>query len=123
MIDLYIRWVDAKQAEKEAQEARRDAEDNLIEALEIDRNKKGTENFFDERFKVSVTKRIITKVTDKGLPEFIKNNDIPENVFRWKAELNQKEWSKLDDEKKELLSDFVTTSVGRPSFIIEEKEQ
>ena len=43
-------------------------------------------------------------------------------LFRWKPELNMKEWKAAAPEITSALSGAITTTAGRPSFAIETKE-
>lgn len=123
---LAVEWYNAKAAEKEAQERRREAEDALIEELNIDPNQEGTDSIdLDGGAKLKVTRRLSRKVDAEAAQELAAEHGLEahiEQLFRWKPELNKKAWDSASAEITGALAPAVTTTAGRPSFTIETKE-
>jgi len=67
------------------------------------------------------------KVDAKMLQEIPDENDIGNgiisNLFRWKPELNVRNWDAAHDELKKLFGPCITTKPSTPSFKIELKEK
>lgn len=78
------KWIEAKAAEKLLTEIRREIEDSIIE------------NHPEETgFKVTITERINRKVNSDLLQEIAAENGLTDHLsslFRWKAEINSKDW-------------------------------
>jgi hypothetical protein len=125
MEHLIQRWLDAKETERQAVEARRQAEDAMVEALRIDPTVEGTINRETERFKIKVEPRIDRKVDAGKLIDLAAENDLNahlETLFRWGADLNIAAWRNTDPLIKQALSGAITVRAGRPSFKITPKE-
>jgi hypothetical protein len=119
------RWLDAKETERAAVEARRQAEDAMVEALRIDPTVEGTINRETEGFKIKVEPRIDRKVDAGKLIDLAAENDLNahlETLFRWGADLNIAAWRNTDPLIKQALSGAITVRAGRPSFKITPKE-
>jgi len=119
---LLTQWVDVKAQERETAAWRRDIEDQLIQRLRLnDMDKNVTKEV--EGFKVVASCRIDKKVDVQSVQEIAAEHGLQhelDNLFRWKAELNQRAWSKSDPEIIEKLQPAITIKNGRPSFKIEE---
>jgi hypothetical protein len=125
MEHLIQRWLDAKETERAAVEARRQAEDAMVEALRIDPTVEGTINRETEGFKIKVEPRIDRKVDAGKLIDLAAENDLNahlETLFRWGADLNIAAWRNTDPLIKQALSGAITVRAGRPSFKITPKE-
>ena len=63
------------------------------------------------------------KIDGNALTLMYKENRIPQleidRLFRWKPELNLKEWKTASDEVKAVISSAITTQPGRPTFHID----
>ena len=118
-------WVAAKKAETEAVEWRRNIEDTLLKAIGLAPEFEGTENLEIDGHKVKVVGRMIRKVDAERLQEIAAEHGLSQHLsalFRWKPEINSAIWKATDSCITQPLLGAVTTSPGRPSFLIT-KEQ
>ena len=115
-------WLDAKQAEREAVERRRDAEDKLLSLIGIAENMDGTENVeTDSGFKLKIVGRMNRKVDGDRVQEIASEEGLTEHLsglFRWKPEINMSAWKKADEKITTPLLGGITTTPGRASFTI-----
>jgi hypothetical protein len=119
--DLSIKWLAAKEAEREAVELRRKIEDQMLEALRVPESLDGTQNFEADGFKVKIVGRLNRKIDSEKLQELAIEHGVYEhlqNLFRWKPEINAKAWSASDASITTPLLGAITTTPGRPSFTI-----
>lgn len=119
-------WLDAKEAESVAVERRRQLEDELARLLAVNPASEGQETTDLGDYKVKVTCRMTRKVDADLLQDLALNAGLSDHLpdlFRWKPELNMKEWKSASPEITSALSGAITTTAGRPSFSIETKEK
>lgn len=119
--DLSTKWLEAKEAEREAVELRRKIEDQMLEALRVPESLDGTQNFEADGFKVKIVGRLNRKIDSEKLQELAIEHGVYEhlqNLFRWKPEINAKAWSAADPSITTPLLGAITTAPGRPSFTI-----
>lgn len=124
---LYDQWLAAKEAERQAVDARRKIEDELIESLQVDDAKDGSKTYKPEGYKVKVTTRLSRRVDADALIDLASQAGIGQEhlqaLFRWKPEINLKEWQNAAPEITGPLAGAITTKPGRPSFSIEKVEK
>jgi hypothetical protein len=124
---LYDQWLQAKEAERQAVEARRVIEDELVKSFQIDDTKDGSKTYKPDGYKVKVTTRLSRRVDADALIDLAAqagiDNDHLQALFRWKPELNLKEWQSAAPEITGPLAPAITTKPGRPSFSIERVEK
>jgi len=124
---LYEKWLQAKEAERQAVEARRVIEDKLVSEFGVDDTKDGSKTYKPEGYKVKVTTRLSRRVDSDALIDLAAqagiDNDHLQALFRWKPELNLKEWQNASPEITGPLAPAITTKPGRPSFSIERVEK
>ncbi len=124
---LYERWLNAKEAERQAVEARRRIEDELIASFDVDDTQDGSKTYKPEGYKVKVTTRLNRRVDADRLMELAADAGIDNThlqaLFRWKPEINLREWQNAAKEITGPLAQAVTTKPGRPSFSIERVEK
>lgn len=119
-------WLDAKEAESVAVERRRQLEDELARLLAVNPASEGQETTDLGDYKIKVTCRMTRKVDADLLEDLALNAGLSDHLpdlFRWKPELNMKEWKSASPEITSALSGAITTTAGRPSFSIETKEK
>lgn len=113
-------WMAAKAAEKEAVDRRRSAEDRLIIMLGVGMTD-GTETRQAGGYEVKITQRMTRSVdadllqslaADAGLSDHLSD------LFRWKPELNKKQWDHSAENIRAALAPAITEKPGRPSFSI-----
>lgn len=118
---IYQRWLDAKKAEKDAIDLRRDIEDELVMELDISKTLDGTQNIETDGFKVKVVGRLDRKVNSDKLQDLAAEHGLTQHLsslFRWKPEVNVSAWKSADQSITAVLQDAITTHNGRPSFTI-----
>ena len=126
-MSLYDKWLEAKETERQAVEARRAIEDELIQLFQVDDTKDGSKTYKPEGYKVKVTTRLNRKVDVDVLIDLASQAGIGQEhlqaLFRWKPEINLREWQNASPEITGPLAPAITTKPGRPSFSIERVEK
>jgi hypothetical protein len=120
-MNLYQKWIDAKEAEKAAIDLRRSLEDELVMDLDISKTLDGTQNIEADGYKVKVVGRLDRKVNSDKLQDLAAEHGLTQHLsslFRWKPEVNATAWKSADPLITAPLQDAITTSNGRPSFTI-----
>ena len=121
----YQQWLDAKEAERQAAEARRQIEDELIAELGIAETDEGSRTVKADGYKVKVTCRMNRIIDADALQEIAAECGLTQHLgdlFRWKPDINAKAWKEADQSITEPLLAAITTKPGRPSFSIELSE-
>jgi hypothetical protein len=115
-------WLQAKEAERMAVEARRAVEDELVRAFSIDEQMEGTFNAKTlTGHQIKITGRLSRKVDADKVQELAAEHGITEHLsslFRWKPEINLTAWKATSPGITVLLADAITVSASRPSFSI-----
>lgn len=122
---LHLRWLEAKEAEREAAERRRLIEDELIRQMDIKESDEGVKSIEVDGYTIKATSRLTRKIDSDLLQEIAAENDLTDHLgslFRWKPELSMKQWKAADPAITQPLSHAITTTPGRPSFSITKKE-
>lgn len=123
--ELAAQWEEHKLAEEAAVKARREIEDEIVELIELDPAKEGTLNIEAGSYQIKLVSRLNRKVNSELLQEIAAEHNLDNQLtqlFRWKAEIDQKAWKMADESVTSKLGQAVTTTAGRPSFSIT-KEQ
>jgi hypothetical protein len=115
-------WLEAKEEERMAVEARRAVEDQLISGLNIVEQMEGTFNSKTlTGHQIKITGRLNRKVDADKVQELAAEHGLSEHLsslFRWKPEINLTAWKATAPEITVLLADAITVSASRPSFSI-----
>jgi hypothetical protein len=122
---LIHRWLEAKDTERRAVEARRQAEDAMVAAFGIDPTVEGTINRETDGYKLKIEPRLDRKVNAGKLIDLAAEQDLNahlETLFRWSPDLNMTAWEAADPLIRQALSGAITVRAGRPSFKITPKE-
>jgi hypothetical protein len=125
MITLCEQWLEAKAAEAAAIATRRKVEDDLCAALNHRPNAEGTVNHEAGPYRVKIVTRFNQKVDSDLLQEIAAEHGLDEhlpNLFRWKPEIIAAKWKAAHHNITDKLARAVTTTPGRPSFSIEQKD-
>jgi hypothetical protein len=120
--DMVDAWREAKEDEREAQERRREIEDEITVMLAIKSDLDGTVT----HGALKITGRIDRKVDAERLQELATANGLSEHLrslFRWKPEINQAAWKAADESITRPLLGAVTSKPGRPSFAFVPKKE
>lgn len=123
-MSLYAEWLNAKNEERLATERRRELEDKLMAELHLPEVFEGSKTLNPDGYKVRVTYRMNRRIDADLLQEVAAENGLSEHLgqlFRWKPEINKKEWDAAAPEIVKTLEAAITVTPGRPSFAIEEK--
>ena len=111
-------WLELKEAEKHATEARRDIEDKLLSMLGIPETLEGTENFeLESGYKVKIVGRMTRKVDADKLQELAIEHGLTEHIsslFRWSADINTAVWKASSESITAPLLDAITTKAVSP---------
>jgi len=115
-------WLEAKEKERMAVEARRIYEDRMLSLIGIAQNLDGTENACTEQgYAIKVVGRLNRKVDSDKLQELAIEAGLQDHLsslFRWKPEINAAVWKAADESITNPLLGAITTTPGRPSFSI-----
>lgn len=126
MFQLSEAWLQAKEAERMAIEARRAVEDEFIRIFGIPEQMEGTYNAKTlTGHAIKVVSRLTRKVDADKVQELAAEHGLTHhlgNLFRWKPELNLTAWKATSPEITVLLADAVTVTASRPSFSITTEE-
>jgi hypothetical protein len=123
--DLLQRWMEFKRIENEAAENRRKIEDRMSLNIGLEEQNEGSKTHKVDGFVVKVSQRLNRKVDEVALHEIVAANGLEDHLnrlFRFKAEINKKEWDSTDESITGPLSDAITMKAGRPSYSILREE-
>lgn len=115
-------WKDAKRKEEDAIAQRRAIENDLIDSLELPDNFEGTDSLMFDDVKVKVTGRITRKIDSDMLQAIAIEHGTADHLsrlFRWKPEINIKEWKAADERITAPLTKAITAKPARPSINVE----
>jgi hypothetical protein len=124
-VSLYQQWLDAKQMEAHAIQARRAVEDQLVKQFNVPDDLDGTTTEIDGNYKIKIDGRINRKINGDKLQELAIEHGLTEHLsslFRWKPEIAMTAWKAADKTITTPLLDAITATPGRPSFTITLKE-
>ena len=123
---LVLDWIETKETERKAAETRRMIEDRMLSLIGVPETLEGTETASTEAgFTIKVVGRMNRKVDTDLLQELANENGLTEHLsslFRWKPDVNLSAWKSTDSSSTNKLSPAITTTPGRPSFTIIEKD-
>lgn len=123
LINLSEQWLEAKEAEREAVERRRQLEDQMRKAMKLEESEEGTVSTLVGRYKVKANCRVNRKIDPEKFLMLANDAQIDISKFtRWKCELVMSEWRKVDEAVQHELSQAITTEPGRPTFSIDVTE-
>jgi hypothetical protein len=122
---LSLDWIRAKTDEAQAISRRRTIEDEMVQAMRIKADQEGTVKQDIGPWKVSIVTRFNRKVDADLAQEIAAEHGFADHLgtlFRWKPEINAAAWKAADKTITDILVRAVTTTPGRPSFSIEQKD-
>ena len=115
-------WILAKDAERQATEARRQVEDEMAKIFGITEQMEGTMNAKTTTgHNIKIVGRVSRKVDADKVQELAAEHGLTDHLsslFRWKPEVNMTAWRATAPEITVLLADAVTVTASRPSFSI-----
>jgi len=118
---LVARWYSAKAAEREVAAKRREIEDE-ISTIMLAREDMTSINEKVGQYKLKISVRMNRKIDADKLQELAKEHGLAEHLsslFRWKPEINSKQWEAADDSITRPLLGAITTKPGRASYAVE----
>ncbi len=124
--ELARMWLEQKEAEKVAVDARRKIEDRMKSLIGIAENLEGTETAMPDGFIIKAVGRIDRKVDSDMLQDLAAEYGLLDHLsslFRWKPEINMTAWKAADEAITRPLAAAITAKPGRPSFSISINEE
>lgn len=119
---LAAAWLELKEQERAATEARREIEDKMAALLNIQADLEGTKSAqTPDGYKIKVTCRIDRKVDAELAQEIAVEHGLSahlSSLFRWRPEINMALWKAADENITRPLLAAITSKPGRPSFSI-----
>ena len=111
---MFKEYLEIKKQIDELQKKKLDLEIALYKQFQekLDEKEEGTISIVDNNYKLSVTKKL--KITV--------DNDMADAIgfgFKKKYTFDKKAYKELDDEKKKLVDECLTTAPAKPSFKVE----
>lgn len=125
LTELAQEWLRYKKEEADAVSARRAIEDEMARLLRVNQAEEGLTTFNEDNLSIKVNCRMTRKVDGDLLQDIAIENGLTDHLyklFRWKPDLNLREWKAAAPEVTGALAAAITTTAGRPSFSIEVKE-
>lgn len=119
ILRLSSEWLFLKNQERDAVNARRQVEDELIQLVKTTPDGSATTTLGN--LNVKVTGRMNRRVDGDLLQDLAAEHGLTDHLgtlFRWKPDINLAAWKAADPSITEPLLDAITTSEGRPSFNI-----
>lgn len=132
-------WIAAKEAERIAQETRRQLEDEMAREFGFTMVDEGTQNFESVdpsgakgahgkpiTYKVKIVGRMNRKVNGDELQDLAREAGLEQfltTLFKWEPDLRLAAWKATDKSITDKLAGAITTTPGRPSFSVEVIEQ
>lgn len=124
--DLSAAWMEAKKAEENAVDARRAIEDQISKALALKEGDEGSLTRRIDGFIIKTTCRLNHKIDGEMLQELAQDagigTDVLSGLFRWKPEMNAKEWRAASPTITGALAGAITTTAGRTSYSITKED-
>ena len=119
--ELYEKWVTAKYLETQAIAERREVEDELTKYFALNEMHEGSETKKLDGYVIKITQRLSNKIDAEGLQTIAAQEGLTDHLsllFRWKPEVNKKEWDLAHKSITTPLSDAITQKAGRASYTI-----
>ena len=120
LAELMQFWQEAKQSEKAWQDRRRLIEDEIADQLELT-EMEGVQTVKAGDYVMKVTQRTNRSVNADVLQELAIEAGLEAHLrelFRWKPELNLRQWNNADESIRKALEGAITSKPGRPSFAL-----
>lgn len=123
---LALLWQQKKEAEKRIVDERRQIEDKLTEMLGLSEQSEGSKTIEIGSVKMTIIGRVSKHIDADLLQDIAAEHGLTNqlsSLFRWKPEINMKEWRNANEQITRTLSGAITTKPGRPSYSVTFKEQ
>ena len=115
-------WQECKTREKAASNRRKQIETDIVQIMGVDHNKPGTATEALQDVDIKAVSKINSSV-DTEVLMFIASTSselaaYAEKLFRFKFEVNAKEWADAPQHIQEVFEDAITTKPARPQISI-----
>ena len=120
---LAVMWQKRKDVEAEAQRERREIEDRIVAILNNPQETSGVKKVAKS---LKVTYNLRETIDANKLQEVAEAAGLRDElgmVFRWKPEINKREWKAADKSIINVFSKAITRKPGRPTFQSVEKDK
>ena len=120
-MSLYQRWLEAKKMETLAIAERRDLEDQMAAQFALPKDLDGTIKIEESGYTIRMEGRINKKIDADKLQVLAAEAGLSEHLsslFRWKPEINAKNWNAAAEVVTKPLLGAITSTAGRPTFTI-----
>ena len=120
---LAVMWQKRKDVEAEAQRERREIEDRIVAILNNPPETSGVKKVAKS---LKVTYNLRETIDANKLQEVAEAAGLKDElgmVFRWKPEINKREWKAADQSIINVFSKAITRKPGRPTFQAVEKDK
>lgn len=119
--ELVKKLYEAKQAELAAKEVRVALEAELERAVGVPPDWEGCMTKSAGAYKVKLDRRMNVKIDGDRLRDIAKTNNLTcvmESCFRWKPELNRRQWKQTDNKIKRIFAPALEMTPGKASFTV-----
>lgn len=123
---LAAEWYAAKEAEAAAMAHRRECEEKMLSLIGIGDDHEGTTNAEGGLYKIKVASRMSYSVDSDKVQELAAEAGVEamlSELFRWKPELNKKQWERCAENIRSALAPAITVKPSRASFSIIKSEE
>ena len=119
--ELVRKLYEAKQAELAAKEIRVALEAELERAVGVPTDWEGCMTKSAGAYRVKLDRRMNVKIDGERLRDIAQTHNltgIMETCFRWKPELNKREWKQAGNEIRQIFAPAISVSPGKASFTV-----
>ncbi len=119
--ELVATLYEAKQTELAAKEIRVALEADLAKAIGVPDDWEGCMTKQAGAYKVKLDRRMNVKIDGNRLRDIAEANNmtgVMETCFRWKPELNKREWKQTGSEVKKIFAPAMEVTPGKASFTV-----
>ena len=120
---IITKLFEAIEAERRAKNKRVELEAQLARAIEMPETWEGSMTNHVGDFKIKVSRKMNVKIDSDAVKGLMMESPQLEifgkTVFRWKPEIDKKEWDSAPPEVIKAFSSAITRTPGKPSFSIE----
>lgn len=110
-----------KQDEQNVRNKRMALESELARVIDVPDDWEGTKTNTVGDYKVKLMRKMNVKIDGAKLTELASQHNLApllNTCFRWKPELNKREWDKVEADIKTKLSEAMEVTPGKASFIV-----
>lgn len=123
--DLPKYWLDAKAEEQAAKDKRLAIEAEMESKLGIPETWEGSHTMEEQGLKINVKRTMSHKVDGDKIKTLATQANLTgclDTLFRWKADINKKNWKDADENITKIFESAITTTPGKITFSIKEED-